>query len=414
MLRFKMLAKDIDANPIQYRTWVVPNSPDFSAQYYTGPKSGKNPFVDVSCYVITDDNIVADFNLPLGDQWHPQVTELPPDFPIEQVLPAAIEDSQLAVIDGYIYMFGGKITDSIYRASVDNPATWIDTGAKLPTPLYGSSLAIINDTIYLFGGCDGYLGVNTIFSASVSNPLSWIDTGHHLPHTIYYSSLGMYEGELFLFGGLIKNTPASNILRSHISNPLQWTDTGYNIPAPTYGSVLTQINGVWQLYGGLLSSSEPTNVILGALSADPYYWYFDGYLPYATAHGQFFTIGNDGYLVAPMSNVNPPILELNPTGFTPIIQCHLDYPSAFIDGYKIVRGVISHSQLAILSDRVWLFGGSGSTSIFTCNQNPKYNLNNATAMAYGRITRTLMPTINNINNPYQAIGIPYWRTDYNF
>jgi hypothetical protein len=59
-----MLARDINSNPTQYRTWVVANTPDFNAQFYTGYKSSNNAFVDLTAYAINDDSVIANFNLP--------------------------------------------------------------------------------------------------------------------------------------------------------------------------------------------------------------------------------------------------------------------------------------------------------------------------------------------------------------
>ena len=151
-----MVARDINSNPTQWRTWVVPNTPDFDGYYYTGLKSGPDPFTEVKAYAITDGYAVADFNLPDPTDWTVITDQLEWDFPIRRVLPFPLEDASLAVLDGYIYMFGGKITDKIYRAHVNNPADWEDTGAVLPGPLFGSSLAIVDGYIYLFGGNNGF------------------------------------------------------------------------------------------------------------------------------------------------------------------------------------------------------------------------------------------------------------------
>src|SRR5271170_1909313 len=118
MVSFKMLARDINSNPTQYRTWVVPNEPDFTGQYYTGLKSGPNAFADVNAYAIQNPTDIVDFNLPLPSMWSPHPSELILDSPIRKVLPRPIEDSQLAIIDGYAYMFGGKITNHIFMANI--------------------------------------------------------------------------------------------------------------------------------------------------------------------------------------------------------------------------------------------------------------------------------------------------------
>lgn len=397
-----MIAKDINSNPTQYRTWVVLNTPDYNAVFYTGPKSGTNDFVDITAYAIEDNNLIADFNLPSPKHWRPDNSILS-DFPIRKVLPAPIEDSQLAIVDGYIYMFGSKISNKIYRANISNPADWIDTAATLPNPLYGASLAIIDGYLYLFGGNDGYGATDTIFSAPTSNPLIWTNHGHLLPQKLYYSSLGMYNGNIYLFGGKGTHSASNAILSAPTSNPLGWFNAGF-LPVATYGSTISQIDGYWRLFGGELKENNSTNTIWKTLITSPTNWSLDGYLPYSTAFSQFFTMGNDGYMIGPMMGANS-------NGFTSILQCHLDTPSAWLDVQRDVPGVISHSQVAFIADRVWLFGGSGETAIFTCNQDIKFDFN-VRANNYGHITRVLFPLTDNIHNPFQALCFPFWKTDY--
>lgn len=408
MLRFRMLARDCNSIPTQYRTWVVPNTPDYTGEFYTGFKSGPAPFVDVLAFAITDDSVFADFNLPIPSEWNAGGPILRTAFPIQLTLPDVVEDSQLAIIDGYAYMFGGKLTNKIFRADLNNPANWFDTGATLPTPLYGSSLAIVNNTIYLFGGDDGYgagegpLGV--IYSAPVSNPLDWTNTGSTLPSPLFYSSLGMFDDKLYLFGGLGAGGATNVIYNAVASNPLHWVADGY-IPTPTYGSSLAQVDGYWFMYGGQLTPNVVTDVIWAASVSSPVSWFFDGYLPHPTSFGQFVTIGNDGYLFGPMYGSSS-------IGYTGILQCSLSAPQAFIDIRKSIPAVISHSQVAIIYDRIWFFGGSGETGIFACNQILKYPLYNSTVLAYSQSTRVLFPATNNLANPFLSLGFPYWKTDY--
>lgn len=412
MVLYKMLARDVNSNPTQYRTWIVANNPDLGAQFYYGYKSGPNPFVDVSAYAINDPTVIAGFDLPLAADWNPSPSELVKDYPIFKVLPTTCEDASFAVIDGYAYIFGGNVTNKIYRASLANPADWIDTGATLPTDLYGASLAIVNDTIYLFGGNNGQIdalslaAVDTIYSAPVSNPLQWTNHGSLLPRKLQYSNIGMYNGHLYLFGGREVNASSNIIFTAPASNPLAWTDTGQTLPTRLYGSCFAQINNNWYLFGGNITPDTPSGGIWSAPVTSPTTWTFDGYLPYQTSFSQFVTMGADGYIIGPMNGQTPF------TGFTPIIQCHLNAPLTWFDTNKYVRGQISHSNLGVIYDRIWLFGGSGETAIFACNQTLKYSFTDSVVQAYGTITRATFPATNNLANPYQALCIPYWKTDY--
>jgi hypothetical protein len=415
MVRYKMVARDFNSNPTQYRTWIVQDTPDFDGYFYTGYKSGPNDFTEVSAYAINDNSVIADFNLPIPTSWFAIDNRLNVSYPIRKVLPEQMSAGKLVILDGYAYIFGGETTDAILRASVNNPADWVDTGAKLPSILYGAALAIVNGRIYLFGGNNGNesdpmgLGVlDTIYSASVTDPLTWTNHGSHLPRRLQYSNLGMANGNLYLFGGIEINEASDVILTAPVSNPLAWTNTGAHLPMPTYASMFAEIGGNWMIFGGLLAPDTPTNAIYSAPVSNPTAWQITGVLPYPAAHGQFVAIGNDGYIIAPMSNPVPT------TTYTPIVQCSLSNPNAWIYVQQVVPGNISHCQMAIIYDRIWLFGGSGLTAIFACNQKLKYKFTSLHAINYGNATRTVVPATDNLNNPLLALSMPWWLTDYKF
>lgn len=415
MIRFKMLGKDINSNPTQYRTWIVNNTPDLTGALYTGPKSGNNPLVDVVAYIITDDTVVADFNLPQPEHWFPGTSN--ETFSIRKVLPAPSEGSRIAIVgDGYAYMFGGKITNAIYRATINNPADWADTGARLPLPLYGSSLGIVDGYIYLFGGDDGYYdgykfsdgyagAIGNIFRAAITNPLSWINTGASLPVKLFNSSYGAYDGYLYLFGGLVNGLPTNHIYRAPRATPLVWADLGANLPIPIYGNGFAQLDGYWMIMGGMTSAKTPTNTVWRASVLSPTSWILDGYLPYTMAYSEFFTVGNFAYMIGS-------VVGAASTGYTPILRSPIVNPMKWSDTDQVVPGVISSSQVAIINDRVWLFGGSGQLAIFACNQEIKYSFQDPLAITYGSLTRTLFHATDNIGRPFQAIGFPYWKTNY--
>lgn len=404
-----MVGLDFNSNPSQYRTWIVSNSPDFDG-YFCPLQSGSNALQDISAYLCPTDGY--DFNLPLGDQWEPYPIELLNTFAIRKTLPSLISDSSLLVSDGYIYLFGSNLSNKIYQATTNNPQNWIDTGAILPQALYGSSLAVVGNTIYLFGGKNSSAIAN-IFTASLSNPLHWVQASQTLPIPLAHSSLGMYNGSLYLFGGLTTGGASNNILTASSASPLNWSNTGAHLPQAIYGSSLAQIDGYWQMMGGQTSPNNPSVQISVAPITNPTSWKLDGYLPYQSSFSQFFSIGADGYLIGTMEGSAP-------TGFTTILQCNFNTPNVFVDTGQVIKGVISHSQLAVIQDRMWLFGGNSLSAIFACNQQVKYSMFNTldafnfpTIQTYSQITRVLLPAINNASNPFQALSIPYWITDYN-
>lgn len=388
-----MVARDVNSQPLQYRTWVN-DIPDLTGQLYTGLKSGDNPMVDTKVYLVLDDTAILDYNLPVPLSWN--ITY--------KVLPDAIADSQLAIIDGYAYLFGGNLTDKIYRADINNPADWTDTGAVLPSTLYGASLAVIDGIIYLFGGNDGYQAKDTIYFAYTTDPLTWYSMGSLLPEPVYYSSLGMANGNLFLFGGNINGSATNQIFSSTTSNPFSWTIDSNTLPAAIYGATVAQSDGYWYLFGGETSPGHFVNTIYKS-PLDSSFWFLNSSLPYPSAFGQFFSINNDGYYLGPSPG------DIG-SGFTTILQSPMSDLGQWIDTRQLLPGVVSHSQVAIIVDRVWTLGGTGMSAIFTCDQEVKYDLTTPSALQYGIITRTNFQATDNLTNPYQAVGIPWWKTSY--
>lgn len=406
-VRYKMLGLDVNSAPsdrnfvsvpTQYRTWIVEGEPDFTGQYYTGEKSGPDPFVNVSAYAIFDPNIVVNFNLPNPLDWASTYS----------TLPANIYDSQIAIINGYIYLFGGINSSVIWAASLNTPTQWFNTGASLPVPLAGSQLAIIGDTIYMFGGQTSASltsATDIVLSAPVSNPLSWTNNGSVLPRKLSHSQLCITGSNIYLFGGYEINNASDVIFTAPLSNPLAWTDTGHQLRDPLYASQIAINNGYAYLLGGLLTPQTGTATIYACALTDPLTWYEYGNLPYPCYYGQYCTIGQQGYLFTQADTT---------TSFTKILSCNLDqFATSWTDTHHHVPGTISQSQLAIIYDRIWLFGGNGSTIIFANNSVLKYALGDMAVLNYGNITRTQYQAAEpNPLNLFEVIGFPYWKTDY--
>ena len=398
MVRFKMLGLDVDCYPLQYRTWVVNDEPDFDALQYTGLKSGDNPLKDITAYLILDDNAVVDFNYPLTTQanytnW----------ITTRKVLPEAVYDGQLAIIDGYVYIFGGKASNRILRAPINNPTEWVDTGATLPSILSGSQLAIVGSTVYLFGGMSNQT-LDTIYSAPLSNPLSWTNHGSLLPRRLQNSQLAIINNEIYLFGGFEITATSKAIIKCSTSDPLTWTDTGAQLPEYLHSSHLAIIEDNVYLFGGINFLNTHSRVILTAPLLTPTVWSSAGSLPHFIFGGQFFTVGEKGYIVVPASAPSQPFK-------TKVIECLLSNPTSWTDSQKTIPGDVSYSHLAIIDDRVYLFGGNGSSIIYSDNCLMKYDLNDGPIISYGDLTRTqynAAPTLD----LFKVLGFANWKTDY--
>jgi N-acetylneuraminic acid mutarotase len=417
MSKFKMLGLDPDLDFTQYRTWIA-DEIDLDGYHYNGLKGGSNKLVNIKVYEDTynDGYAIVDFNLPDPTEW----------YSIRKTLPEQICDSQLAIIDDYVYLFGGNTTDKIYKAKLSRPSFWEDTTAKLPSKLYGSHLAIIDGYIYLFGGNNGH-AVDNIYSASINDPLTWIDNGSCLPRKLYHSQLIIVDGYIYLLGGHGASEPTNTISRASVNNPLNWEDFSV-LPDSLYGSHSSVIDGYIYLFGGIIKDSFafhnlPTCNIYKSLINNISEWNIDGYLPYPISFGQFITIGNKGYLFAidkeRISNLidgypfNYGYIDIgNQTYFTKIFSCNLNNSSNWNLLEKTIKGEIFQSHIAIIDDRLFLFGGNGSSIIFIDNSIIHYDFNSSEVLAYGDKTRTQYHSIINKLDLNKLLGFPYWIANY--
>lgn len=413
MTRYKMLGRDVDATPTQYRTWVVEGSPDFTGDFYTGLKSGDRPFEDIKAYLI-DGYSNLDFNFPISTAPH-----LINWVTTEKELPEPIYGGQLFILDGYVdghndgydgyntgyvYIVGGKLSNKIWRASLNKPTEWVDTGDILPSSLYGSQLAVINDRIYLFGG-ESDLILDTVYSASIYSPTDWINHGSCLPKPLKKSQLAIINDDIYLFGGYSVNGAVDVIFKSSSADPLSWQDTGLTLPMALYESHLGIVNNNVYLFGGQTSTNTQSSAILMASLDDPTAWFQLGNLPYPMSGGEFFTVGDKGYLISPG--------PAHPKNFrTKIFRCNLSSPTQWVNTQKYIPGTIYDSHLAIIYDRIYLFGGNGMSIIFACNSLIKYDITDPTVIAYADITRTQYNNTSNKLDLFKLLGFPNWKTDY--
>lgn len=399
-----MVGRDINSSPTQYRTWVVDDEPDLEGFLYTGLKSGTDPLVDITAYDIEDGYAIVDFNLPSPLQWNTTF----------KTLPLGLYDSQLAIIGEFAYLFGGNrnspnldgygTTGQILRANINNPADWEDTGAILPFALSSSQLAVVNNRVYLFGGFNGGAAVDHIFSAPLSDPLSWVDHGSKLPTILYSSQLGMFDGYLYLFGGYKDNDPTDIIYRASVTDPLTWVNTGFTLPEPLFASTIGIMGDNVYLFGGIKLNRTSTSNIYQASLTNATSWTTNlGVLPHNVCNGQFFTIASKGYLVGASSGTV--------TG-TKILRCEIANPIQWVDTQRTLPGAVTHSQFGIIDDRLFFFGGDGSSIIFADQPTIKYLFNSTTAINYGLVTRTYYNATIDKNDLFALLGFPYWRTNY--
>lgn len=398
-----MIGRDINAPTVTfganwesaavYRTWIVDGEPDYTGAQYTGLKSGDSPLFDIIAYQIPD-GYVLDFNLPDPEVWETT----------SKVLPDNLYNSSLAIVGDFAYLFGGSITSKILKANINTPTEWSDTGATLPGPLYASQLTIVDGYIYLFGGgdADGYSN-DVIYRASTNDPLSWTNTGFLLPDQLSHSQLAIIDGYIYLYGGQHETEARDVIYKASVNTPWLWTNTGFLLPQPMFGHQLCIFSGFVYLVGGIAFNKSILNTVYSAPLSSPTSFTLNSNLPISAAFGQIAFVGNKVYYIGGYG-----------TGGS-ILRAKLDDigspPLTFSDRGKLIPGVVTHSQLAVIYDRLLLLGGNGSTIIWASGNKLKYKLTDPQVISYGTITRTNYDASNTFDL-FKTIGFPPWKTDY--
>lgn len=141
-----------------------------------------------------------------------------------RLIPEQLFHSQAAVIGDYVYLFGGVSSgigyrNVIFRAPLADPTNWVNTGATLPAGLAYSKIFMTGSNIYLIGGAPGgvFAALGPIYRASISDPLTWVNTGATLPTSLYYHSGTILNNTLYLFGGISAGAMTNRIYSAPIT-----------------------------------------------------------------------------------------------------------------------------------------------------------------------------------------------------
>lgn len=392
-----MLGRDVNAPYKEYRTWLVDDEPDFDGYYYSGYKSGSSPLEDIIAYQISNSQL--DFNLPNPLSF----------FNTLEKIPSITSSSQLAVVDGYVYLFGGVNSNKIYYASLSNPYYLIDTEATLPEAISNSQIAVIDGYCYMFGGRTNG-STSKIYVSNHNNPLVWNDTGYSLPIQLQDSSLILTDGYIYLFGGNTNGAITDVILRAPISTPLIWSDTESVLPQKLQLSQPAILNNNIYLFGGV-NASGPTNNIYSCSLSNPLSWSISGTLPYPSYDSQFVCIGDKAYLFGSTFKPSTDAAIGLPNGVR-ILMCDRFDPLTWDDTTNVIHGDINASQLAIINDRIFLYGGNGLRAIFASNVFIKYNVSDNTVGYYRLTTRDNYIAATTVSQQFNVLGFPPWKTNY--
>lgn len=401
MVKYRNIARDINCSIKQYRCWISDNYPGIDGYGFYGSKSGINDFVDYSHYSIKD-GYTGDFLFPLAE--NVQRTRY--------VLPNSVDGASIFVYDGYVYLFGGMESNKILRASINDPNIWVDTGATLPVKIYASSLVYNNMTnaVYLLGGCigDGYgTATDNVYYANLTNILAWSTASNILQEPLSHSKSLYLNNTFYLFGGkLSSGFPSKKVYRSSLNTVFGWIGS-LDLPEPIHSTsyLIDELNNRIYLFGGESTNSWSNKIYSTTLNL-----FFDltivGTLPYNIAYSNSFIIGNTAYIYTHVSVGN------NQLPFCRILKCPKNQlSSGWVESESYIENNALRSNLAILDDRIYLFGGFNSTNIQTCDQKIYYYYDDLNIAVYDQITTQVLKQIS-YNQIQLKLGFNNWSTNY--
>jgi len=145
------------------------------------------------------------FTKPTATALPPKNTSTPiPHWRKLAALPIARSNPALVAYDNHVYAFGGLFSQGVYAgADRFDPQTntWISLSPK-PTPVFDARAAVINGLIYIPGGRPDINDLHPTQTIEIydTSTNGW-STGASLPIPLSGYGLVAFEGHLFVFGG---------------------------------------------------------------------------------------------------------------------------------------------------------------------------------------------------------------------
>ena len=177
------------------------------------------------------------------------------DMPVSRVV------FDVGVVDGKIYVIGGRILISgerLSRVDVYNPVTdtWVE-GPKMPTPRSDLRVAAVGNRLYAIGG-RGWPPVNlgpelTIIEEYDATSRQWRQKSDMLDTRLYFGTAAVRDS-IYLIGGLLwRGGGAANEYLASVSvynaQKDAWSDTP-SLPAPFAVQGAAAVNGRIYVLGG--------------------------------------------------------------------------------------------------------------------------------------------------------------------
>lgn len=290
-----------------------------------------------------------------------------------------------SAIGNYFYSYGtsddlgGYSSGSIYKAHINTPMSWYDTGVDSDAESTNAIMYVDGSNIYLIGGeGPGATYLNTIDVAAIGSPTTFTTSGSTLPAARIFGAFAVVGSNLYIYGGSANNSNSEDtIYTATTAAPTVWTVSGSVLPRPIHNSV-AYVNATHvYIYGGSDSTGAVNlNSIYRATVGAPTTFTLDGSLPAILYKARIFTVGTYLYMIGISESGGTGVMRA--TVADPLTWTEIRQPS--------LATAQANTHIVIEGTKVYAFGGFNSAGALS---NVIQSTNTVTPMLWSNEVSTL-------------------------
>lgn len=290
-----------------------------------------------------------------------------------------------SAIGNYFYAYGntddlgGYSSGSIYKAHINTPMSWYDTGVDSDADSNNAMIYVDGSNIYLIGGeGPGSTYLNTIDVAALGTPTTFTTSGSTLPAARIFGALATVGSNIYMYGGTANNSDSENtIYTATTAAPTVWSVSGSTLPRPIHNGV-AYVNATHVYLFGGTDSTGAVNLssIYRATVGAPTTFTLDGSLPANMYQARIFTAGSYLYMIGSSDGGGTGIMRA--TVADPLTWTAINQPA--------LATAQANTHVVTQGTKVYAFGGFNSAGALS---NVIQSANTATPLSWSNEVSTL-------------------------
>jgi hypothetical protein len=277
-------------------------------------------------------------------------------------LPSPVGNSVTIVTKNRVYLLGGSNSgtyiSTVYTAPINTDGTlgaWT-TGTSLPIAPHSHNVFVTKNTVYLFGGFNGVALLSSVYRASINadGTLGSWSIATSLPSYSNNASVIATKNRIYLMGNWNANQTTSGTVYSAailegLNDYSPYYDGTYITPDTTVNYMMPGSGKPWQQQYQINQTQIENNLAWSAGTA----------LPSVLSSTQTVVTKNRVYLIGGTTNGSNAVS----TVYTAPINVDGTLGTWVTD--TSIPGVLSNSQAIVTKNRVYLLGGTTTSSAYT-------------------------------------------------